>query len=170
MELQLVVFLLIALAIYILLLYVPVHIAKDRGHQSLDGVKTLAVLSAFIPPLWLAAIIWACVGPTNKADNKAAFNASVTAAERETARIRRQEEGASSDVDAELEKALLENDPRGPSFDNERRAAEELLPAVTVEQDQCENCGRKIGKLETPQLWQEHVVCAECLARLKSQP
>ena len=26
----------------------------------------------------------------------------------------------------------------------------------------CENCGRTIGKLETPRIWDEHVVCAAC--------
>lgn len=28
--------------------------------------------------------------------------------------------------------------------------------------EQCENCGRSIGKLETPRLWSERVVCTEC--------
>ncbi|HVS73146.1 MAG TPA: hypothetical protein VHQ47_17960 [Phycisphaerae bacterium] len=26
----------------------------------------------------------------------------------------------------------------------------------------CENCGRTIGKLETPRVWQEHIVCGTC--------
>jgi hypothetical protein len=30
----------------------------------------------------------------------------------------------------------------------------------------CENCGRKIGRLETPNVWREHVVCADCYAVL----
>lgn len=30
----------------------------------------------------------------------------------------------------------------------------------------CENCGRAIGQLETPFIWRESVVCAECHARL----
>ncbi len=30
----------------------------------------------------------------------------------------------------------------------------------------CENCGRVIGRLETPHVHGDHVVCAECLARL----
>ena len=35
--------------------------------------------------------------------------------------------------------------------------------------EHCANCGRPIGKLETPHLFQEHVVCAECEARLSRQ-
>jgi len=30
----------------------------------------------------------------------------------------------------------------------------------------CENCGRTIGNLETPAVWRERVVCAECHQRL----
>lgn len=30
----------------------------------------------------------------------------------------------------------------------------------------CANCGRVIGKLETPMVWQENVVCPECFGRL----
>lgn len=36
--------------------------------------------------------------------------------------------------------------------------------------DICENCGRKIGKLETPYLHREHVVCHECNERLNPSP
>jgi hypothetical protein len=32
----------------------------------------------------------------------------------------------------------------------------------------CENCGRMIGKLETPQLHDNHVVCEQCRARLST--
>jgi|GEM_PF-5113869 len=32
--------------------------------------------------------------------------------------------------------------------------------------EDCENCGTRIGKLETPHLWQERVVCAECHKKL----
>lgn len=33
----------------------------------------------------------------------------------------------------------------------------------------CANCGRTIGKLETPRIWDGHVVCAQCDARLRPQ-
>ncbi|MGD0462069.1 MAG: hypothetical protein ABSB74_06245 [Tepidisphaeraceae bacterium] len=32
--------------------------------------------------------------------------------------------------------------------------------------DNCDNCGAAIGKLETPNVWQDHVVCAHCYAKL----
>ena len=34
--------------------------------------------------------------------------------------------------------------------------------------ENCENCGRVIGKLEQPYAWRKHVVCAECHARLSA--
>jgi hypothetical protein len=35
-----------------------------------------------------------------------------------------------------------------------------------VAQEACENCGHAIGGLETPRVWQDHVVCAACHAKL----
>jgi hypothetical protein len=35
--------------------------------------------------------------------------------------------------------------------------------------EQCENCGRTIGKLETPMVYRDSVVCPECHARLAVQ-
>ena len=32
--------------------------------------------------------------------------------------------------------------------------------------DNCENCGATIGKLETPNVWQDHVVCVQCYAKM----
>ncbi|MGC9260811.1 MAG: hypothetical protein ACP5I8_12170 [Phycisphaerae bacterium] len=43
-----------------------------------------------------------------------------------------------------------------------------ITSSVSVET--CENCGRLIGKLETPMVWQDHVVCAECNALLMALP
>jgi hypothetical protein len=37
---------------------------------------------------------------------------------------------------------------------------------MPVALDECDNCGRKIGKLETPHVWRQGVVCGECHARL----
>lgn len=33
--------------------------------------------------------------------------------------------------------------------------------------ERCDNCGRTIGRLESPHVWQNHVVCAECAERLR---
>jgi hypothetical protein len=32
--------------------------------------------------------------------------------------------------------------------------------------ENCVNCGERIGKLETPYLWQQHVVCGLCYEKL----
>ena len=36
--------------------------------------------------------------------------------------------------------------------------------------DTCENCGREIGRLETPHIWNNAVVCAPCRERLRVTP
>lgn len=33
----------------------------------------------------------------------------------------------------------------------------------------CSNCEARIGKLETPQVWEEHVVCEACHAKLSAK-
>jgi len=38
---------------------------------------------------------------------------------------------------------------------------------MSVEALECENCGRSIGRLESPHIYENHVVCPECEARLK---
>ncbi|MCL2645714.1 MAG: addiction module protein [Phycisphaerales bacterium] len=37
---------------------------------------------------------------------------------------------------------------------------------VTTVLKVCENCGQTIGKLETPNVWKEHIVCAACYKKL----
>lgn len=34
----------------------------------------------------------------------------------------------------------------------------------------CENCGSAFGKLETPNVWDGHVVCDDCLTKLEKRP
>jgi hypothetical protein len=41
---------------------------------------------------------------------------------------------------------------------------------ATTAMEKCANCDRVIGKLETPQVWQDQIVCAECYGRLSSTP
>ena len=36
-----------------------------------------------------------------------------------------------------------------------------------MEATNCQNCGRVIGKLETPYVFEDHVVCGDCLPKLK---
>lgn len=35
--------------------------------------------------------------------------------------------------------------------------------------EKCENCGREIGRLETPYVFSEHIVCFDCDQRLRRQ-
>jgi hypothetical protein len=122
----LIVLLVVLAPIYLFLMLLPVKIARMRRHRSVNAVKTLAFISLFIPVLWIAAIIWACVGPAEEMPARRGFP-----------------------VDVAIPQAAA-------------------APAA-AEQATCENCGRRIGKLETPHPWQSHVVCGECLGRLKAQ-
>ena len=45
----------------------------------------------------------------------------------------------------------------------------ELVSETESELEVCTNCRRPIGKLETPHLWKEAVVCTECSSRLRAQ-
>ena len=40
----------------------------------------------------------------------------------------------------------------------------------TITTEACANCGDVIGKLETPHVWKENVVCARCYAKLNTAP
>jgi len=39
---------------------------------------------------------------------------------------------------------------------------------MAVQVEPCDNCGRRIGRLEQAYLWQDHVVCDTCYRRLSS--
>jgi hypothetical protein len=41
---------------------------------------------------------------------------------------------------------------------------------VDIPVEKCANCGRVIGKLETPMVWRDNVVCAVCHAKLSAVP
>lgn len=42
--------------------FVPVWIAKARKHKREDAVFNLTLLALFFPPLWIAALVWSIVG------------------------------------------------------------------------------------------------------------
>ena len=49
--------------------------------------------------------------------------------------------------------------PLPPRFDvNASRAIDE----------RCENCSAPIGKLESPQIWNDHIVCTDCHRKLSA--
>lgn len=49
-------------------------------------------------------------------------------------------------------------------FRSERNLGESMSNAANLEE--CGNCGRLIGRLETPCVFEDEVVCSECFARL----
>ena len=51
------------LGIYALFIWAPIVLAKKRQHRHLDIVRILCLLSFFMPFLWVAAIIYAYLGP-----------------------------------------------------------------------------------------------------------
>ncbi len=57
---------------------------------------------------------------------------------------------------------------RSTSLSYEDNPSSDDLPIATAVET-CDNCGRPIGKLETPHLWNDHVVCAACAETLAKQ-
>lgn len=126
----------VVLAFYVFVIWIPVLIAKNRDHPKLEGVTVMTVLSLFLPFLWPVAMVWAFVGSTSPEEQRKLRTkamASYKLPEKRTPNV--------AAIDAELEMATAET---------------------------CDNCGDPIGKLETPQLWKDHVVCSECLRKLSA--
>jgi hypothetical protein len=56
-----------------------------------------------------------------------------------------------------------------PKSKQERAAAASSATATAIATDDiCENCGRPIGRLETPKVWKDHVVCPACYKSLRA--
>jgi hypothetical protein len=122
--------LVVAFPIAIFLGFIPGKIAHDRGHVKASDVKTLGLIGIIIPLVWIAALIWAYVGETNR------------------------EEGRREPVDRSIYDPL--EDVHAPFDDS-------MVDLDTPnETDKCANCGRAIGKLETPHVWKDAVVCGAC--------
>ena len=49
------------------LVYIPIRIARERNHPRREAITACAVLSLFIWPLWIVALIWALSAPDPKA-------------------------------------------------------------------------------------------------------
>jgi hypothetical protein len=63
------------------------------------------------------------------------------------------------------------NDSYEDKYDNaeyvgKRKGATVGLILGNMPSERCENCGGKIGKLQTPHVWDNHIVCAECHRKL----
>ena len=65
------------------------------------------------------------------------------------------------ETDLEIDSALS-----GPSDSEIDQIVTGEIDLVARPQDPasetCANCGRKIGRLETPHVWKENIVCAQC--------
>jgi hypothetical protein len=46
--------------------------------------------------------------------------------------------------------------------------AEMIVRRNSEDPEACANCGHEIGRLETPMVWNHHVVCQSCYARISS--
>jgi hypothetical protein len=66
-------------------------------------------------------------------------------------------------VDPLMSRYDVKNIPRSPrsgSFDPIPQSFKLETPEAA--QEKCENCGKLIGRLETPSIWKNHVVCEAC--------
>jgi hypothetical protein len=60
--------------------------------------------------------------------------------------------------------------PELPQNVSVRRIAAIIQGEVMSDLETCANCDRKIGRLETAHLWQDRVVCAQCILLLQTAP
>lgn len=129
----------VALVALIVLLWlfisIPAFIARARGisKTNLITVRILGICGLFFGVTWIVALILALVYPP--------------------------ELPADAPPD------------RGRGFEPVQPARRVLQPAGPPPippgaggpgLETCENCGRVIGKLETPAIWQDHIVCNAC--------
>jgi hypothetical protein len=42
-----------------LVVYLPIHFARERRHTRIDAIRACAFLSLLLPPLWFVAMVWA---------------------------------------------------------------------------------------------------------------
>ena len=63
MKLSVVSLLLGIFGVWVLILWAPIVVAKNRQHPNIDMVRILCLLSFFLPILWVAAAIYAYTGP-----------------------------------------------------------------------------------------------------------
>jgi len=144
----------VVLFLWVSMAYLPIGVAKSRGisEDHLGTVRLLAILGLFIGVTWIVALILACVYPP-KAPPKASrskVNYDPVPAGYGT-----------KSVDEELDQIMAEKGPHGVLEDANSNDTD-------APNDKCENCGRAIGRLETPQIWQEHVVCNQCAKTLRN--
>jgi uncharacterized membrane protein/ribosomal protein L37AE/L43A len=143
------VLILVFVVVYYLIIFYPVTLAKQRRIDSIGAVKGLCVLAIFMPLIWIIAILIAAMAKANQLSPEAA---------KATARRPKGYVGgknlAFKDTGSAAEKlgAMFASSSPAPSPPAKPRA----------KGLKCENCGRLIGKLETPAVWRDHIVCTGC--------
>lgn len=128
---------LVVLLVYLIgrrIFWLPLVIAKNRGISSTnqETVRLLILLGLFFGVTWIVALILACVYPPGP---------STSVNHREFSKPHNL---TSKSFDPTPESLRVENQSGAPA------------------QEKCENCGRAIGKLETPAIWKNHIVCDGC--------
>ncbi len=127
----------IFLLVIIISISIPIRIAKSRNlsKSHLDTVKMLTYLGLIFGITWIVALILACVYPEGTERTYSLYRPS----------SRRY--SASQNEIGDLLKSKFPDDP---------------VEATVGDPVKCENCSRMIGKLETPAVWKDHVVCMTC--------
>jgi hypothetical protein len=131
----------VAILLFIAVFWIPPYIGKKRGisDSNQSTVRLLTVLGLFFGVTWIVGLVLACTYPVAPKP-----------------RVQ---------VNQRIPKAF---DPIPENF--MRRESSELEDFVAQpEQEKCENCGTVIGKLETPSLWKNHVVCEACYEKLSKR-
>jgi hypothetical protein len=132
---------LLLLAVFALVFWIPPIIAKRRciSDANMGTVRLLTILGVFFGVTWIVALVLACV------------------------------------YQPVVKHPIRNNKARPKSFDpipeSFMRERDSEIEDVLNEpqQEKCENCGRIIGKLETPALWKNHIVCDDCYEKLSKR-
>ena len=119
----------------------PGRVARRRGHASHRAIDLCGLLGWLIWPLWVIAWIWAYTGPEGEPVRS-----------RKHRRSPRRPAGYGGPV----------TEPEDPPTDSELAATIKSGASVGPRAEVCANCGRMIGRLETPHLWQGRIVCSGC--------
>src|SRR5947207_2572973 len=53
----------VGIALIIYLIYLPIAVARQRGHPQKEAIAVCTVLGLFLWPLWLVALVWAHTVP-----------------------------------------------------------------------------------------------------------
>jgi hypothetical protein len=150
---KLIIVLFVVAAVSIFILALPSMIGKSRGisQDHLNTIRILSILGLLLGITWVVALILACVYPPVP-----------------KVYLPRVRAKALNYPEVDLGKELgFTQEEETPVNVPTACAVSVAEPIATVALDTCENCGRVIGKLETPVVWKDHIVCAACYKVLR---